>query len=152
MRFEFSAPRVDGRLQTHWDALIRVVGKLAIVVDGRHWYEEEDVCLVEFAGALVTWLDKLLGEPVDFVYASLESAEPELIRFVHLGDGTWKLRSPHEGYREEHAVPTEDLILAANSYLGALHDQLPERQRVLALLVEKEEHRRLVHRLREYAS
>jgi hypothetical protein len=148
VRFDFSEPTVDGPLETHWDALLRVVGLLTIVIEGKRWYSEPSFCLVEFAKALIDWLDQLAGLPADLVYSSLESAERELIRFTHLGDGRWQVRSPHEAYREERTFSTDDLRLAAERYLDDLGSHLPERRRVMALLAPKKEHGRLIDRLR----
>jgi hypothetical protein len=132
--------------------LIRVVGLFAIVVDAKRWYEEQDFCLLEFANALIEWLEELSNGPTDFVYASLESAEPVLIRFGYVGEGKWQIRSPHEAYREERPFSTDDLRRAAEQYLADVCNRLPDSERVLRLLAEKEEHRPLVHVLRGDAS
>jgi hypothetical protein len=151
MKFDFSNVRLDGRLETHWDALLRVVGFLAILIGSRRWYEEEDFCLVEFANVLAIWLEQLDKENPDFLYASLESAEPELLHFAHIGGGQWKLGSAHENFREERTLSTSELRTAAEDFLRTLAKFLPQPAAVVALLAEKEEHRQLVRWLREDA-
>lgn len=147
MKLVFSDPRLDGPLKTPWDALLRIVGTFALAVNGRRWYEEQDFCLLEFANSIVQWLEKADETSCDFVYSSLESAESELIRFERVGTRGWRLRSPHESYREEKIFSIDEIRLTATEYLKELRRQLPWRQRVLALLIENEDYQQLAKSL-----
>lgn len=147
MKLDISDARIDGTLETHWDALLRAVGTFEVEVGGRQWYREEQFCLVEFAAALVEWLGSLEQAPRDFVYTSLESAEPEILRFHLVGSEHWQLTARHEAYREERRFSTAEIRQAAAAFIATFRAHLPWRQRILSLLSEIDSHKRLVRAL-----
>lgn len=144
MKLEFSDARIDGTLKTHWDALLRAVATFEVEVGGRRWYREEHFCLVEFAAALVEWLGSLENAPVDFFYTSLESAEPELLRFHLVGSDLWQLKARHEAYREVRRFSTAEVRRASEEYFAALRARLPWRQRILSMLSGVDEYKRVI--------
>lgn len=135
--------RIDGTLQNRWDALLRVVADVRIWVSGEIWYEEEEFCVVELGRALAGWLEASPENRGDFVYESMESDEPELIRFSRSGADSWKVSSPFQMYSELRCFTSSTIQEAAIGFLSQLRDNLPQRDRTLDLLCEDENNRHL---------
>jgi len=131
MMFEFGNVRADGELRTKWDYLLRIVGDFALSVRGRVLYKEVDFCLVEFAVTLANWLSIATDARPDFVYTSLESETEGLVRFDRLSSDGWRVCAAYQDQPLADLVTTEELEIAALTYISSLRRRLAPRLDIL---------------------
>lgn len=128
----FCNVRTEGVLQTHWDALVGILANVEIRIDGRLWYSELHVSLIELADAVATWLKQ--PSPVTFAYSSLDSEEPWLIRFVCLGPHGWRLEAYGAEFVDSGLHSTDEVREGAERFVAAVGKSVPDPDRVLPLL------------------
>ena len=124
--------RAESPLHTHWDVLIHVVGGIRVTTGAGLWLTEPELCVVELADAAAYWLSRPV--PVPFVYSSLESSEPWLLRFAEREPGRWAGESPWQLFRNDETCSLEELRQALVGYVADVSSLLPERRTVLRLL------------------
>jgi hypothetical protein len=134
MMISFGELHVDGQLRNKWDALLRVVGDIAIRVTNETVLSEIEFCHVEFSVALAAWLPDL---PLDrlFSYNSMEAEDEGLVRFKPEAEG-WRISSSRESKQVTRLVSGLEVESAVKSYLGALWVGLPDRDETVRLLSE----------------
>lgn len=132
IRIEVDGVRAECPLDTHWDVLIHVVGRVRVTTGAGLWLTEPDLCVVELADAAAYWLSQ--PAPETFVYSSLESSEPWLLRFEEEETGRWAGASPWQQFRDDETCSLEELRQALVGYVADVSSLLPERRAVLRLL------------------
>lgn len=135
LRLTFEGIHIDGEIRHSFDALLRVVGTLHIMVHGQTLLGGEEFCLIEFAAQLARWLGSVGERGPDFVYTSEESRVQGLVRFDNLAPDSWVV-SAYDLVRDaretqEKPVTTATLVHACDEYLRALWQRLPERVRIV---------------------
>lgn len=132
IRIEVDDVRAEGPLDTHWDVLVHVVGSVRVTTGAGLWLADPELCVVELADAAAYWLSRPV--PVPFVYSSLESSEPWLLRFAEREPGRWAGESPWQLFRNDETCSLEELRHALVGYVVDVSSLLPERQALRRLL------------------
>ena len=78
----------------NWQILLDVTGHFSIYVNGDHWYEESEFCLIEFAREIFGWLQATQDQLVPLEYESMESEERPLL-WIRPADSQWILGAVH---------------------------------------------------------
>ncbi len=131
MKLEFSNLHVDGEIRSRSDVLLQIVGDFALWVGDRLIYREVEFCLMEFAGALASWLAMATDVGPDFVYTSLESETVGLVRFTRLNPGMWRVSAADQDQPAEDSVTTSELKSAGITFIRELRAQLQPKWNVL---------------------
>ncbi|MBE0367046.1 DUF7878 domain-containing protein [Pseudoalteromonas aurantia] len=106
-------------------ALSQVDGNLNIRNAGVLIFNEDDICLAEFAAKLSAWLCE--GYPRElFIYESMDYEEPYIIMLEAFdGDGAY-LSSPwmNDGISSPLVIRLGDFIIAARLFLNKFEEEL----------------------------
>ena len=106
-------------------ALSQVDGSLQIMNEGALVFNENDICLAEFAVKLSNWLNKdYPSKP--FIYESMDYEESYIIK-VEVLDEEVSLSSPWmvEGISSPLTIKRNDLVRAAKLFLSKFEEELP---------------------------
>jgi len=81
--------------------------------------------LVEYAICIRQWLDRIkLGEPVDFVYKTVDYDEEPILIIKDIGEGLYKIDSIWKEKDINSLLSEQDIIQAFEKYLCTLNNEI----------------------------
>ena len=119
LQFQLTTP--DGPLETYWNRLLNVIADFQLVVERRIIFSEEEFPIVELAVQLKAWLERLSDETPEFVYTSLESEIPGLIRLSPGCEG-WHVSAAFAEFADATAFNLSEVAAAVRSYVAAVDE------------------------------
>ncbi len=119
LHFQLIAP--DGPLETDWQRIVNIAADFQLVVGNRVLVSEAHFPIVELALQLERWLECLADAPHEFVYPSLESQIPSLIR-ISPGVEGWHVSTALADFADGTALTLDDIVAAAQNYLAAVDE------------------------------
>lgn len=127
LNFEIDSLTVDEkRLRSKGVNVLAIDGKLKILVNGRTFFEEPELALIEFGVNLATWRRKNKDAPQDFHHFTMEHDEREgaILSFLQNEEGKWTLFSIWQQFEYEKALSLETLTDGVDLFLGSLGQYL----------------------------
>ena len=106
-------------------ALSEVDGNLSISVNGNLFFEEDNICLAEFAAKLFNWLKNDYPDK-PFIYESMDYEDSPIIQ-VEVTDDKVALSSVWgiEGIDLPVMAKRNDFVDSANIFLNKFEEELP---------------------------
>ena len=119
LQFQLTSP--DGPLETYWNRLLNVAADFQLVVERRIIFSEEEFPIVELAVQLEAWLERLRDETPEFVYTSIESEIPGLIRFSPGFEG-WHVSAAFAEFADATSFNLSEVAAAVRSYVEVVDE------------------------------
>ncbi len=119
LQFQLTTP--NGPLETYWNRLLNVVADFQLVVERRIIFSEEEFPIVELAVQLEAWLERLRDETPEFVYTSIESEIPGLIRFSPGFEG-WHVSAAFAEFADATSFNLSEVAAAVRSYIEVVDE------------------------------
>ncbi len=108
-----------------WKMLADVEGHLTIIKEGKVFFDEENILLLELATALMKWLKTIeSGSIINFYYESMDYEDKPILAFILDKNGNWRLLSIWEIFADNSDLLLEDIIYVIKKYITELAEYL----------------------------